>query len=801
MKTALFALLSHWRRHPVQLATLMVGLSLATALWSAVQTINSEARASYARAAATLGQDRLSTLLRKDGSRFDQKIYVALRRAGWLVSPVLEGDKRFGEHRLRVFGVDPLTAPPQAQVVNIAETGALLKLITPPGMFYVAPETATKLAGQTTPPLRALDGIPPGVIVTDMGLAQVLLDAPGQISRLLLWPEQPQHRMVLSAIAPDFIERAPDETGDLARLTDSFHLNLTAFGFLAFAVGLFIVHSAVGLAFEQRRPMFRTLRALGVPARSLMIVICAELLTFAVLAGMAGVALGYAIAAMLLPDVAATLRGLYGASVPGAIVVRPETWALGMAIAVLGTLISSAQGLFGVWRLPLLASAQPRAWAQASRQTIIWQLMAAAALLVMAALIARYGSGLMAGFALLAALLLGAALALPAVLMAGLSAGGALSKSAIAQWFWADARQQLPGLSLALTAMLLALAANIGVGTMVSSFRQTFVGWIEQRLASELYISTRDDTEAAAVRTWLASRSDAVLPIWNVEGEVAGLRTAIFGIADHATYREKWPMLNAAPNVWQIVASGDGALINEQLSRRKALNVGDTFTLTGGHQMRIAGVYSDYGNPNAQVIIGVDTLTELFPDVSRLRYAIRVAPEKVQDLAADLRSTFGIPEQNIIDQAAAKELSLQTFERTFKVTGALNVLTLAVAALAMFASLLTLAGMRLPQVAPVWAMGVTRQRLAAMELCRSFVLAVLTAIAALPLGLGLAWILLAIVNVEAFGWRLPMYYFPVEWLRLALLSILATALAAALPAWKLSRLAPSELLKVFANER
>ena len=784
----------------MQLATLLFGLSLATALWSAVQTINGEARASYARAAATLGQDRLATLVRKDGSRLDQEVYVALRRAGWLVSPILEGEKRFGEHRLRIFGIDPLTAPPKAQAVDMAETGALLKFITPPGVFYVAPETATKLPGQTTPPLRVIDGIPPGVVVTDIGQAQVLLGAPGQISRLLLWPEQPQRR-ALSEIAPDLIERAPDEIGDLARLTDSFHLNLTAFGFLAFAVGLFIVHSAVGLAFEQRRPMIRTLRALGVPARSLMGVICAELLTFAIIAGVAGVALGYAIAAMLLPDVAATLRGLYGANVPGAIVVRPETWALGMAIAGLGTLISAAQGLLGVWRLPLLASAQPRAWAQASRQTIIWQLVTAAALLAAAAIIARYGSGLMAGFALLAALLLGAAMALPAVLMAGLSAGGALSKSAIAQWFWADARQQLPSLSLALTAMLLALAANIGVGTMVSSFRQTFVGWIEQRLASELYITTRDDTEASAVRTWLASRSDAVLPIWNVEGEVAGMRTAIFGIADHATYRDKWPMLNASPNVWQVVAIGDGALINEQLSRRKTLNVGDTLTLPGGHETRIAGIYSDYGNPNAQVIIGVDKLTELFPDVSRLRYAIRASPEKVQGLAADLRSTFGIPEQNIIDQTAAKELSLQTFERTFKVTGALNVLTLAVAALAMFASLLTLAGMRLPQVAPVWAMGVTRQRLAAMELCRSFVLAILTAIAALPLGLGLAWILLAIVNVEAFGWLLPMYYFPAEWLRLAVLSILATALAAALPAWRLSRLAPSELLKVFANER
>lgn len=45
--TALMALLSHWRRKPGQLATLIMGLGLATALWTSVQAINAEARASY----------------------------------------------------------------------------------------------------------------------------------------------------------------------------------------------------------------------------------------------------------------------------------------------------------------------------------------------------------------------------------------------------------------------------------------------------------------------------------------------------------------------------------------------------------------------------------------------------------------------------------------------------------------------------------------------------------------------------------------------------------------------------------
>lgn len=94
-------LLSHWRRHWLQFAMLLLGLALATALWSAVQAINGEARASYARAAAVVGQDRLEQLVRADGTRFPQSDYIALRRAGWLVSPVIEGERRFGPERLR----------------------------------------------------------------------------------------------------------------------------------------------------------------------------------------------------------------------------------------------------------------------------------------------------------------------------------------------------------------------------------------------------------------------------------------------------------------------------------------------------------------------------------------------------------------------------------------------------------------------------------------------------------------------------------------------------------------------------
>jgi len=62
MTPILAALLGHWRRHPVALLTLVTGLAVATALWSGVQALNAEARASYARAASVVGGDTAATI-------------------------------------------------------------------------------------------------------------------------------------------------------------------------------------------------------------------------------------------------------------------------------------------------------------------------------------------------------------------------------------------------------------------------------------------------------------------------------------------------------------------------------------------------------------------------------------------------------------------------------------------------------------------------------------------------------------------------------------------------------------------
>lgn len=814
---SLAVLLSHWRRHPMQLATLLLGLISATALWSGVQALNQQARSSYDRAAATFGGARTAMLVGSDRATFSQALFVDLRRAGWTVSPMLEGRVQVGGRSFRLLGIEPVTLPAEATSTPEIGRAGVQAFLTPPGQTLASPETLADLAmpeGATPaiagagmlPPLKAQPQLVPGVLVVDIGFAQKLLNLPDQVSRLLIGKSQGIRAPLDSIVGGQLRVVAPEAESDLERLTDSFHLNLTAFGLLSFLVGLFIVNSAIGLAFEQRRPMLRTLRACGISARMLNAVLLAELVTIALVAGLVGLVCGYLVAASLLPDVAASLRGLYGAEIPGQLTLKPAWWLAGLAISIVGAMLAAASSLLKAARLPLLAAAQPYAWQQAQHRWLRRQ--GVVALLVFAAALGFlwFGDSLTAGFAVLAALLLGAALALPVILGAALRLGEHATRRPLTKWFWADSRLQLSGLSLALMALLLALAVNVGVGTMVESFSRTFTGWLNGRLAAEIYLNASSDAQAGEIRVWLAQRPDvqAVLPSGRADVEIAGWPVEILGFADHATYRDQWPLLESSASTWDRVRDGDAALISEQLARRLKLRLGDRIEVpaaSGRWSLDIVGIYADYGNPKGQLGVAIDALVRRFPAIPQTRLGLRVASAAVSGLVTEIQKTFGLDGRNLADQATLKTESQRIFDRTFAVTAALNAFTLGVAGVALLTSLLTLSNSRLPQLAPLWAIGITRRRLAAIELLKTMSVALITAVLALPLGLLVAWCLIAVVNVKAFGWRLPFNVFPLQLLELLGVALLASLLAAVLPIIKLVRMQPAKLVKIFADER
>jgi len=813
------ALLSHWRLHPVQFFSVLTGLWLATSLLTGVQALNSQARDSYARASQLIGGEPQASLSAPGGGTFSQQLFVDLRRAGWPVSPVLQGRLMLQGHedqRLQLMGIEPVSLPAGAAVAGQAlAIEQVVGFFTAPGSTWISPQTLQSLGlnegarplaanGQVLPPLHAQTDMAPGVLLVDIGFAQQILGLPDQLSRLLL-PKG------FTAMLPDAFKgqlqlKTSGEENNLARLTESFHLNLDALGFLSFVVGLFIVHAAIGLALEQRRGLLRTLRACGVSARMLIACLAVELGVLALIGGMAGVVSGYWLASLLLPDVAASLRGLYGAEVAGQLSLSPLWWFSGVGLSLLGALLAGANSLWRAARLPLLALADSQAWHQAHARWLRRQGWVSAMALLVALLALLCGDSLASGFVLMATLLLGAALALPVLLNTLLNGLPRGSRSVLGQWFLADCRQQLPALSLALMALLLALAANIGAGSMTAGFRQTFSDWLEQRLTAELYLNPQNPAQARELHTWLEQQPQltAVLPNWQVAVQLQGWPVDVFGVIDHPTYRQHWPLLEAlGDQPWDRLARDDALMLSEQLARRLNVRLGDHLTIptpNGPWSPRIVGIYADYGNPKGHVLVNVNHLLRGWPQLTPNRFNLRIEPALIAPFITALQSRFVLDDSRIVDQARLKGWSTQVFERTFAATAALNSLTLCVAGVALFISLLTQSQSRLGQLAPLWALGVTRRQLMLLNLGQTWLLALLTLVLALPLGIALAWCLDTVINVQAFGWRLPLRVFPLQLLQLMGLALLATLLASAWPLYSLYRTQPADLLRTFAHE-
>jgi len=691
---------------------------------------------------------------------------------------------------VRLLGIDVVTSA--TALPNLANGQSAITYDT----LFANEETALKVSMLAN--VTVDKSIAPGIAIGDIGLVQRILKR-DDLTRLILLPNQPIKQPSLGMVAPNLRIQSAHAVANVTELTGSFHLNLTAFGLLSFVVGLFIVNSTIGLAFEQRRGMIRTVRSLGVPMRTLIALITFEMMTLAVIGAGLGIILGYFIAAFLLPDVAATLRGLYGAQISGTLELRASWWVSGMVLALIGTAVALSSRIWQIVQMPLLASAKPRAWVVATASRFRWQLIIAITLLFSTVPLAMTLEGLLAGFILLGCLLIGAALALPPLLGGLLTLVQKYTVAPVWEWFWADTRQQLPGLSLALIALLLAVSANIGVSTMVSSFRQTFIAFLDQRLAPELFVEVDTAEQSAALEMFLMNRQIEVLPLLSTQVVIADLPVDLYGIRVGQTYRNNWNFLDNTLNAWDVIERGKAVVVNEQFARRADLWVGSLVQVSRDLILPIAGVVGDYGNPKGQIIITERIFKDLYPNLYASNFGVRT--KDAAQLRSQIVNTLGIKNNAIINQVGIKALSLEVFERTFVVTSALNVLTLGVAGFAILMSLLTLADLRVPQLAPVWALGLTRRRLAWLELLRAVLLAGIVFVCAIPMGLALAWILLTIINVEAFGWQLPMYLFPLKYVELGGYALIAAFLAAMWPAVRLMRTPPSTLLRVFASER
>ena len=265
-----------------------------------------------------------------------------------------------------------------------------------------------------------------------------------------------------------------------------------------------------------------------------------------------------------------------------------------------------------------------------------------------------------------------------------------------------------------------------------------------------------------------------------------------------------WPLIRSTEDTWRKVESGSGLLINEQLFRRFDLKLGDALsfkTYSGTLNLRISGVYSDYGNPKGQIMLPLNLFRKHFPDIPSLRYAISTTEPTASSLANSLTKQFSLSINQITNQSEIKNFSQRIFRQTFEVTTALSYLTLAIAGVAMFTSISTLSDIRIGQLGSLWVLGLSRKKLLKIELFRALILTSIIFLFSIPVGISVLFVINNSINVSAFGWQLPTYYFPYQWLNLFIVSLIATVISNFVHCMKIYQSSPADLLRLFQYDR
>ena len=812
------------RYHPWRSATAILAVMLGVALAFSVHLINASALDEFSSAARSAGGQPDLELRAAQGA-MDEALYA--RIAGdarvALASPVLELQTlaltREGRRaNVRVLGVDALVVAavaPQLMPVPAAG-GDRLAVLAPDTAFLNAaaqqllPAGTVRLqAGLLLRELRVAGTVNSGggpLLVMDLGAAQDFFGRGGQLTRIdvRLKPGVARADWLRELALPPQVQAAePGDAGQrVSQLSRAYRVNLTVLALVALFTGAFLVFSVLALSVARRAQQFALLGVLGLTARQRLHLVLAESAVLGIAGSALGIALGSALAAAALSLLGGDLGGGY---FPG---VQPRLQWNGVAAAgygALGVLAAMAGGWLPARhaaRLPIaqtlkgLGTALPRG----RRHLLGWLALASAIVL---ALLPPVAGIPLAAYLSVALLLVGGISVLPGAVgalydrIAPRVAHRLLPMLAVER-----ARRVRESAAVAVSGVVAALSLAVALTVMVASFRQSVADWLDVLLPADLYVRTSNST---------ASGDTAFLTPELVEG-----LGSLPGVARVATQRVRSLLLDPArPPVTLLARPVDDAqrtlpLVGDTASvptdtipvyvseamvdlygARRGQRLPVLESALGSGKFAVAGVWRDYVRQTGAVIMDQADYLRLTGDTrvndAQLWLAPGASADEVQGrVRALVARAAGQPELvEFASSAQVRAISLRIFDRSFAVTYWLQAVAIGIGLFGVAASFSAQVLARRKEFGLLAHLGLTRRQILAVVAGEGAAWTFIGAIAGLALGLGVAVVLVHVVNPQSFHWTMDLL---LPWARLLALCA-AVIVAGTATAWLAGRAA------------
>ncbi|MDE2607678.1 MAG: ABC transporter permease [Burkholderiales bacterium] len=812
------------RHHAWRSATAVLAVMLGVALAFSVHLINGSALDEFASAARSAGGQPDLELRAAQGT-MDEALYgrIATDADVATASPVLELQTfalaRDGSRTpVRVLGVDALVvggvAPdllpaPAAGADRLAVLSPATVFLNPAAQRVLPADRVQLQAGLALRAVRVAGTTAAGggpLVLMDIAAAQDLFGRVGRLSRIdvRLRPGVAHAAWLARMQLPAQVRAG--EPGDAGRrvnqLSRAYRVNLTVLALVALFTGAFLVFSVLALSVARRGQQFALLGVLGLTARQRLRLVLAESALLGTVGSVLGIALGSALAALALALLGGDLGGGY---FPG---VRPRLewngWAaagygaLGVLAAMVGGWLPAQQAA----RLPLaqtlkgLGTGLPR-----SRRH---RLGAALLLLALALALLPPVAGIpLAAYVSVALLLVGGISVLPAAVgalydrIAPRVAHRLLPLLAVER-----ARRVRESAAVAVSGVVAALSLAVALTVMVASFRQSVADWLDVLLPADLYLRT-GNTAAAGDTAFL-------------EPKLVQALAQLPGVARIATQRVRLLLLDPArppaallaraigdphrgvPLVGDTVAVPAGAIpvyVSEAMvdlyGARRGQRLPVLESALGAGPFVVAGVWRDYVRQTGAVLLDQADYLRVTGDTRVNEAQLWLAPgASPSDVQARVRALVGreAGRPDLVDIASASEVravSLRIFDRSFAVTYWLQAVAIAIGLFGVAASFSAQVLARRKEFGLLAHLGLTRRQILAVVAGEGAAWTVIGALAGLALGLGVAAVLVYVVNPQSFHWTMDLL---LPWARLAALC-LAVVAAGTVTAWVAGRAA------------
>lgn len=816
-------------RHPWQLALALLGICTGVAVMVAIDLATESSRNAFLLSMDAVNGTATHQIVAGPGG-IDEEFYVSLRVDEGMraIAPVVEGFVETGGMVLRLLGIDPFAEREMRAYRGSdafdAESGVttLRRLMSEPGGLLLTPDNAAALGLHTGDTFEVVAAgkryaatfagtLPDEVKFTDIALADIStaqewLDMRGHLSRIDVrnTEDEPIAERIRARLPPGLqLLSAAGRTRSVAEMSNAFMTNLTAMSLLAMLVGIFLIYNSVSFAVLQRRGLIGVLRALGLTRQQVFGLILGEGIALGIVGASLGVFLGIWLGEQLLFLVSQSINDLYFRVTVTEVAVSPVSVARGFAAGLGATVVAAAvPAIEAASYAPRLAIARSVLESRTGNLLPAISLLGLAAVLFAAGLLQFAGNSLIAGLVALFLLILGCALCIPIAVRfasthsAGLAGrmGGVSARLAVS-----GIAASLSRTGVAIVALAVAISATIGVSVMVDSFRASVSEWLEHTLQSDIYVAVPgghlDKTLLAdllalpGIATYSTRRR-----VW-IESEAG--RTQIIVLSMAPGVRSGTRLLDAEPAVaWRLFEQESAVLVSEPYGYRNQVGRGDVLELSthfGRQAFRIAGTYESYDATGGAILMSRRTYDANWRDDAVDSVGLYLHNNATVSSVIDSLQQLSKGRQAIMVRSnrQLKELSMQIFDRTFVITDVLYWLAVGVASVGILGAMMALQLERSRELAVLRSLGMTPLQLGAMVVFQSGCIGLLSGLAAIPLGLAMAAVLVDVINRRAFGWQLGLEVDPAILGVAVLLAITAALLGGLYPAWHAARAQPA----------